>query len=92
MPGHLDRLEVALRDGKAADVRELAHKLRGLVSAFSPVAAEAAGRLEQAGAAGQVDRMADGYATLAALVRELGVVLSQLSLADLKSMVEQSGQ
>jgi PAS domain S-box-containing protein len=91
-PGHLDRLEAALRGGHAAEVRELAHKLCGLVSAFSPVAAEAAVRLEQAGATGQLDGLTSRYATLAAMVEELGLVLPQLSLAELKSKVEQSGR
>jgi CheY-like chemotaxis protein/HPt (histidine-containing phosphotransfer) domain-containing protein len=90
--GHLDQLEAALRGGHATEVRELAHKLRGLVSAFSPVAAEAAGLLEQAAVAEQLDGMTSRYVTLAAMVKELGLVLNQLSLAELRTQVERSGR
>jgi PAS domain S-box-containing protein len=83
-PAHLDRVASALREGNAAELRESAHKLRGLLSAFSTSAAEVAGLLEQAGAAGQLDRAEEHFAKLAGLVGELGPLLANLTLAELQ--------
>jgi PAS domain S-box-containing protein len=84
-PGHLDRLDAALREGNAAELREAAHKLRGLVSAFSLAAAKAAGLLEQAGAAGQLDGMAGVFAALSGMIGELSTQLAQTSIAGLQA-------
>ncbi len=82
-PGHLERVARAVAAGNAAELREAAHKLRGLVSAFSPAAAAAAGRLEEAGAAGQIDAAAEECRTLAGMVAELTPLLERVSVADL---------
>jgi hypothetical protein len=69
-----------------------AHKLRGLVSAFSAAAAETALVLEQAGAAGQLDEAAGPYATLADMIGELGPLLAPLSVGELRSRLERGGR
>jgi PAS domain S-box-containing protein len=91
-PTHLARVEAAVGAGNAAELREAAHKLRGLAAAFSPAAAEAAGVLEQAGAAGRLDGAAELYATLAGMVRELGPLLAGLSVEELQSRLGQCGR
>jgi len=84
-PGKMGRIEAALRDRNGAALRESAHKLRGLVSAFTTTAAEAANLLEQAGAVGQLDDTPAAYASLLGMVGELGPLLDNLSVDDLKS-------
>jgi HPt (histidine-containing phosphotransfer) domain-containing protein len=84
-PAHLDSVGKAVERRDAAALRESAHKLRGLLSAFSTTAAEVALRLEQAGAAGQLDGTGEEFATLTDMVQALGVQLPPLSVADLKS-------
>src|SRR5262249_33129593 len=87
VPAYLKRVAAAVQDREAAALREAAHTLRGLVSAFSSSAAAAALRLEQAGATGQLDGAAVGYAELANLVAGLDAVLPGLSVAYLQSQV-----
>jgi PAS domain S-box-containing protein len=84
-PVHLARVAAALGSRNPAELRESAHKLRGLVSAFSTAAAETALLLEQAGAAGQADELDGVYAALAGMIRELGPMLDDLSIAELES-------
>jgi CheY-like chemotaxis protein len=84
-PGQLERVAAAVRTRDASALREAAHRLCGLVSAFSNTAAEAARTLEQAG----VDRNLDGTdavcASLADMLGELTVQLDELSVAELRS-------
>jgi PAS domain S-box-containing protein len=82
---YLHRLGAAIRDRNAVELRESAHKLRGLVSAFSTAAAAAALLLEQKGAAGQFDGAAGLYETLSSMVGQLGPLLAQLSVEELQS-------
>ncbi len=89
-PGELDRVGAALRTGNTDEVREMAHKLCGLVAAFSPAAAAAAATLEQAGAGGQLEQAARVYKSLAGMVDELGTKLAELSVEELKVRVEKS--
>ncbi len=81
---HLDRVGTAVADRDAAALRESAHKLRGLVAAFSTTAAAVAERLEQGAAAGQLDGAAEQFTALAAMVGVLGPLLANLSIEDLQ--------
>jgi PAS domain S-box-containing protein len=83
-PRHLERMGNALRVGNAAELRESAHKLRGLLLAFSPTAAEKALLLEEAGAAGQLDGAAETYRALTGMVAGLGPQLDRVSVEGLK--------
>jgi hypothetical protein len=84
-PGHLHHVCTALRDGNAPALRESAHRLRGLLSAFSTTAADAALRLEVAATAGRLEGAEADYATLAGMVAGLGPLLHGLSVDDLKA-------
>jgi HPt (histidine-containing phosphotransfer) domain-containing protein len=85
VPGHLARIGDAVANRNTAALQEAVHKLRGLVAAFSTTAAEAARRLEQTAAGGQLDGADESYAELAALVHDLGPLLASLSIEDLQS-------
>jgi CheY-like chemotaxis protein len=87
-PRHLSRIEAAVRDRNAAELREAAHKLCGLVSAFSTSAAETTRQLEQAGASGNLDGTAGACTTLAGMVGELSPLLDRLSVEELQSRLE----
>jgi two-component system sensor histidine kinase/response regulator len=87
VPTSLDEVEAAIRDRSAARLRESAHKLRGLVSAFSSTAAAATLQLEQMGAAGKLDGTADHYTTLAEMIHGLIPLLANLSIEELKNGV-----
>jgi CheY-like chemotaxis protein len=91
-PDQVGRLGVAVREGNAEAVRESAHKLRGLLSAFSATAAEVALLLEQTAAVGQADRTAMLYENLAGMVGELARLLPRLSVEELKSLRQRTGR
>jgi PAS domain S-box-containing protein len=86
-PAHVERIRAAIGDRNAAGLRESAHRLRGLVSAFSATAAQAAAALEQAGEAGQVDTAAERCSCLADMIGDLGRLLRGLSVEELQSRV-----
>jgi PAS domain S-box-containing protein len=87
-PAYLEKIEAAIRDRDAVGLRESAHRLRGLVSAFSSVTAETAALLEQIGAGGEVDKATAPFAILTTMIRDLGEVLNGLSVEDVKAMQE----
>jgi hypothetical protein len=87
-PTYLGRVREAVENRDAAELCAAAHKLRGLVSAFSSAAADAALALEQAGGAGQFDGVADHYATLAGMISDLIPVLADLSIEELRARQE----
>jgi CheY-like chemotaxis protein/HPt (histidine-containing phosphotransfer) domain-containing protein len=84
-PAQLGAVAEAIRNADAAALGESAHKLRGLVSAFSTTAAAVARRLEETAAAGQLDGAVGHHAALADMIRDLGPLLANLSIGDLKS-------
>ena len=84
VPGQLGLVHAAVRNRNGPALRESAHKLRGLVSPFSTVAADAARLLEQAGAVGQFDDAANTVTALAGMVEELRPLLDNLSVDQLK--------
>jgi PAS domain S-box-containing protein len=84
-PRHLNRMDAAVRDGNAIELRESAHKLLGLVSAFSTSASETVQQLEVAGAAGNLEGAAGACTTLAGMISELSPLLDQISVDELRS-------
>jgi CheY-like chemotaxis protein/HPt (histidine-containing phosphotransfer) domain-containing protein len=88
-PDGLERVATAVRDRNADGLREAAHRLRGVVSAFSTTAAEAALRLEQAGADRQLDGTDAISASLADMIGELTQLLDKLTVGELRSRLGQ---
>jgi PAS domain S-box-containing protein len=84
-PAQLRRLCDAIQKANAADVRESAHKLRGLVSSFSTAAADVAFRLEQLAAAAALDGAAELCVDLGCMIKDLGRILANLSIEDLQA-------
>jgi hypothetical protein len=88
LPGQLGAVRSALRAGDAPRLREAAHKLFGMVGAFSTVAGGVASALEDAALAGQLDDAHHLVGQLETLAGELLVAVDGLSLAALQ---QQSG-
>jgi len=83
-PRHLADLGEAIRQRDAARLRETAHKLRGLLSAFSAAAGDAAAELQQMGAEGRLERAEERYHSLAGLVQSLCAALASVTVEDLE--------
>ena len=83
-PGTLARVREAVQEHDAPRMREAAHRLRGLLSTFSAMAAAEAARLETMGAGGQLDAAASTLDGLAELVERLGPELEELSIEQLR--------
>ncbi len=86
-PAQLASVGAAIDRRDAAALRAAAHKLRGLVGAFSTAAAEVAGQIEQTAAGGRLDGAADRYAALAEMVQALATLLPGLSIEQLRGHV-----
>ena len=84
LPGSLARVQEAIARRDPAELRESAHQLRGLLSTFSPEAAQAAARLEAMGAGGDLGDAASTFETIADLIRRLGELLEDLTIDDLR--------
>ncbi len=84
-PVQLQRVAAAVRDRDPDRLREAAHRLRGVVSAFSTSAAAAALRLEQAGADQRLDGVDAVLGSLTALVAEMTPLLDTLTVEELRS-------
>jgi HPt (histidine-containing phosphotransfer) domain-containing protein len=84
LPGHLQAVQEALRDHDAPRLREAAHKLAGMVAAFSTVAGRVASDLEDLAAAGQLDEAQPLVNKLAAMSEELFQMADGLSLEMLR--------
>jgi CheY-like chemotaxis protein len=74
----------AIRRQDARGLREAAHKLRGLVSAFSAVGAKALADLEQAGAGADLSRAGDQYGAAAEVIEALSQTLRGVTIDSLK--------
>ena len=72
LPGSLARVQEAIARQDPAQLRESAHQLRGLLSTFSPEAAQAAALLEAMGAGGELGDAASTFETLAEHDRAAG--------------------
>ena len=91
LPGSLARVQEAIARQDPAHLRESAHQLRGLLSTFSPEAAQAAARLEAMGAGGELGDAASTFETLAELIERLGSLLENLPIDELRPLATPPG-
>ncbi len=84
VPGSLARVQEAVTRQDPTQLRESAHQLRGLVSSFSPEAAQAAALLEAMGAGGELGDSASAFDTLAGMIERLGPLLENLPIDELR--------
>ena len=95
LPSDLKAVQDALRDADAPRLREAAHKLCGMVAAFSTVAGGVASELEDYAAQGQVEEARPLVAQLEAMAQELMQLVGGLSLETLRDRAgraDKSGQ
>jgi two-component system, sensor histidine kinase and response regulator len=86
-PQILARVEAAMRSSDAEKLRIAAHSLRGLVSSFSPSAADAAHVLEQLGTEGRASEAAEPYRLLNQAAQELRTILPTLTIEKLRAQI-----
>jgi PAS domain S-box-containing protein len=88
LPDHLKAVQDALRDRDAPRLREAAHKLSGMVAAFSTVAGSVASELEDHAAQGQLEEARPLVARLQAMAEELMRLAGGLWLDALRDQAE----
>jgi len=88
LPEHLQAVQDALRNGDASRLREGAHKLAGMVAAFSTVAGGVASDLEDHAAQGHLEEARPLVARLEAMAEALVQLVGGLSL---ETLCEQAG-
>jgi len=84
LPDHLTAVQDALRERDAVRLREAAHKLSGMVAAFSTVAGGVASDLEDHAAQGQLDEARPLVEKLETMADELVRLASGLSIETLR--------
>jgi PAS domain S-box-containing protein len=84
MPEHLGALEQALETQDTRRVREVAHKMRGMLATFSKDAGEVASKLEETAAQDRVDECGALGKELGAIATELVEIVMHLSLKRLQ--------
>jgi PAS domain S-box-containing protein len=84
VPGRLAELSDALRDRSTLRLQEAAHKLGGMVSSFSTIAAEAAAHLGRLGTEGKFEEALQAHSRLTEIVRKVISVLDILSIDQLQ--------
>jgi CheY-like chemotaxis protein len=84
LPDYLATVEQAFVDQNAPRLREAAHKLSGMLSAFSTVAGGVASDLEDHAARGQLEGAATPIGQLNTMSRELQKVVGDLSIESLR--------
>jgi CheY-like chemotaxis protein/HPt (histidine-containing phosphotransfer) domain-containing protein len=87
VPGRLAEVSDALRDRDAARLKELAHKLGGMVSSFSATAAKTAALLEQLGDQGKIEEAIQTHSRFTEIV---GRILSALDILSVEQLRRQS--
>jgi len=80
LPGDLAELEDALLSDDAASLERAAHKLSGVLAAFSTVAGDAASELEDHAARGELQEAAQIFARLKPMAEELMRLVHRLPL------------
>ncbi len=85
-PGLLARAQAAVQSADAEQIRKAAHALRGLVSAFSTRAANAAQSLEQTAIDGRTGEADEQYRSLKQAVQDLSVALPTLTIEKLHDL------
>jgi len=88
LPDHLTAVQDALRDQDALRLREAAHKLCGMVAAFSTVAGGVASDLEDHAARGQLEEARPLVGQLEMMAQELMRLTGGLSLDTLRHQAE----
>jgi two-component system, sensor histidine kinase and response regulator len=84
LPDHLEAVQDALRDRDAPRLREAAHKLAGMVAAFSTAAGGVASELEDQAAEGHLEEARALVGQLETMARELLRAVDGLSLETLR--------
>ncbi|MBV8087574.1 MAG: response regulator, partial [Chloroflexi bacterium] len=92
LPEHLQALQEAVQDRDAPRLREVAHKLAGMVSAFSTVAGGVASQLEDYAAEGRLEEAQTLVARLETMAEELMRLAHGLSLDDLRDQAGDAGE
>jgi PAS domain S-box-containing protein len=90
LPGHLTAVQDALLERDTVRLREAAHILCGMVSAFSTVAGTVASALEDHAAQGQLDEARPLVVQLGAMASELIQLASRVSLETLRQHLRSS--
>jgi CheY-like chemotaxis protein len=85
LPDHVAALEDALLNKDASRLREAAHKLFGMVSAFSTEAGAVASEIEDQAARGELDRAATSMEQLRTISSELPRLVADLSVEKLRA-------
>src|SRR5262249_14672276 len=85
LPGHLTAVRDALRGRDAPRLREAAHKLCGMVAAFSNLAAAVASHLEDLAADGRLEECGPLVEQLETTAQELLRQVNGLSIEDLRN-------
>jgi PAS domain S-box-containing protein len=92
VPGRMAEVSEALRDQNALGLREAAHKLGGMLSAFSATAAESTAELGRLARDGRTDEAIQAHSRLTEIVGRLLSVLDTLSIHELQRQdAEQKG-
>ena len=91
LPDHLTAVQDALRDRDAIRLREAAHKLCGMVAAFSTVAGAVASDLEDHAARGQLEEARPLVEQLETMARELIQQVDGLSIEALRDQAGAAG-
>jgi two-component system sensor histidine kinase/response regulator len=84
LPNHLTAVQDALRDQNASRLREAAHKVSGMLAAFSSVAGGMASGLEDHAARGELEEARPLVEQLEMMCQELMRVVGGLSLETLR--------
>ena len=91
LPDHLTAVQEALRERDAVRLREAAHKLCGMVAAFSTVVGAVASDLEDQAARGQLEEARPLVEQLEAMARELIEHVDGLSIEALRDQAGAAG-
>ena len=91
LPDQLTAVQDALRERDTARLREAAHKLCGMVAAFSTVAGGVASDLEDHAAQGQLEEARPLVEQLETMAKELMRLAGGLSIETLRNQVVQRG-
>jgi PAS domain S-box-containing protein len=92
LPDHLATVQKALRERDAPRLREAAHKLCGMVAAFSTVAGGVASDLEDQAARGQLEEASTLVERLEAMAQELIRLTGGLSLESLRQQTDSAAR
>jgi HPt (histidine-containing phosphotransfer) domain-containing protein len=91
LPDQLTAVQDALRDRDAPRLREAAHKLCGMVAAFSSTAGGVASELEDHAAQGRLEEARPLVGQLEAMAQELIRLAGELSLDALREQARAAG-